>query len=186
MKIDLTSERRKSYMELGEINFWTTTVNQWQKLLWDDSYKAIVIQSLDFLSNARKIDVFGFVIMPNHLHLIWRILGLNGKETPQGSFLKFTAHEFRNKLSVEDPEILHYYKVNAHNKKYEFWQRDPLAIHVYTKEVAFQKLDYTHFNPLAEHWSLASDPTEYYYSSARFYEQGDERFPFLKDLREEF
>ena len=186
MKSVITNEHRKSHMEFGEIYFWTTTVNQWQYLLWGDTYKDIVIQSLDFLSIAGKIDIFGFVIMPNHLHLIWKILELNGKETPQGSFLKYTAHEFRKKLYAEDPERLDNYKVNAHNKDYEFWQRDPLAIHIYTKEVAFQKLDYTHYNPLAEHWNLAKDPVEYRYSSAKFYEEGSKMFPFLKDLREEF
>jgi len=78
------------------------------------------------------------------------------------------------------------FKVNAHNKYHEFWQRDPLAIHLYTKDVAFQKLHYSHNNPLAEHWSLAKDPCDYIYSSAKFYEQGIKSFAFLKDLREEF
>jgi REP element-mobilizing transposase RayT len=32
--------------------------------------------------------------MPNHVHLVWQQLQKNGKETPQGSFLKYTAHEF--------------------------------------------------------------------------------------------
>jgi REP element-mobilizing transposase RayT len=36
--------------------------------------------------------------MPNHLHLIWQQNKLNGKETPQGSFLKYTAHEFLKRL----------------------------------------------------------------------------------------
>jgi REP element-mobilizing transposase RayT len=85
MTTEIPPDRRKSYMEMGEIYFWTTTINQWQKLLWPDAYKDIVIQSLDFLCDAGKIDVFGFVIMPNHLHLIWRALEMNGKETPQGS-----------------------------------------------------------------------------------------------------
>jgi REP element-mobilizing transposase RayT len=45
---------------------------------------------------------FGFVIMPNHVHLIWRTKELNGKETAQGSFLKYTAHEFRKLLYIEE------------------------------------------------------------------------------------
>jgi REP element-mobilizing transposase RayT len=186
MTAEFPPDRRKSYMEMAEIYFWTTTINQWQKLLLDDAFKDIIIQSLDFLSDAGKIDVFGFVIMPNHLHLIWRALEMNGKETPQGSFLKYTAHEFRKKLYEEDPRQLDNFKVNAHNKYYEFWQRDPLAIHLYTKDVAFQKLHYSHYNPLAEHWNLAMDPSDYTYSSAKFYEQGIKSFAFLKDLREEF
>ena len=62
--------KRKSYMEIGEIFFWTATINNWQRLLLKDEYKNIIINSLSYLSDAGKIDIFGFVIMPNHIHLI--------------------------------------------------------------------------------------------------------------------
>ena len=177
---------RKSYMEIGEIFFWTATINNWQKLLQSDRYKDIIIDSLNYLSDAGKIDVFGFVIMPNHIHLIWRTKELNGKETAQGSFLKYTAHEFRKILYKESKNELLSYQVEAYNKEHEFWQRDSLAILLYSKEIAFQKLDYIHYNPIAEHWQLAKEPCEYKYSSAAFYELNKNIFPFLKDLRNEF
>ena len=83
MEEDIFKYKRKSYMEIGEVFFWTATINQWQKLLLPDSYKDVIISSLEYLSNERKIDLFAFVIMPNHLHLIWRTNELNGKETAQ-------------------------------------------------------------------------------------------------------
>ncbi|WP_156522708.1 hypothetical protein [Arachidicoccus ginsenosidimutans] len=104
----------------------------------------------------------------------------------QGSFLKYTAHEFKKLLLKTNPGKLHLYKVNAINKHYEFWQRDPLAIHLFTQEVAYQKLDYLHNNPLAEHWQLVNHPCDYKYSTARFYEDGKKDFSFIKDLRNEF
>ena len=170
-------------MDIGEIFFWTATINQWQKLLQPYKYKDIIIDSLNYLSHAGKIDVFGFVIMPNHIHLILRTKELNGKETAQGSFLKYTAHEFRKMLYMENKNKLSSYQVDAHNKQHEFWQRDPLAILLYSKEIAFQKLDYIHYNPVAEHWQLIQDPCEYKYSSAAFYEMNKNSFPFLNDLR---
>ena len=57
-------QKRKSFIELGEIYFWTATINKWQPLLHTDDYKNVVISSLEYLSNMRKIDVFAFVIMP--------------------------------------------------------------------------------------------------------------------------
>lgn len=173
-------------MEIGEIYFWTATINKWQLLLQQDKYKRMIIDSLNHLSNQGKIDVFAFVIMPNHIHLIWRSKELNGKETAQGSFLKFTAHEFRKMLIEEGGSALANYSVDAANKEYEFWQRDSLAIHLYTKEVAYQKLDYVHNNPLADQWKLATNPCDYKYSTAKFYELGISGFGFIKDLREEF
>ncbi|MDZ4793237.1 MAG: transposase [Bacteroidota bacterium] len=180
------NNERNSHMRLGEIYFWTSTINSWQKLLWSDIYKDVVISSLEYLSDQRKVDVFAFVVMPNHLHLIWRMLDLNGKEMPQGSFLKYTAHKFRKMLYREDRQKLISFQVDSERKEHEFWQRDPLAIPLYTKKVAYQKLDYVYSNPIAGHWQLVTDPGDYKYSSARYYEMGIKNFSFLKDLRDEF
>jgi putative transposase len=178
--------KRKSHMELGEIYFWTATINNWQRLLQTDRYKQVIIDSLEYLSSRGKIDVFAFVIMPNHIHLIWRINETNGKETTQGSFLKVTAHQFKKMLINEGGNVIEDYAVEAYNKKYEFWQRDSLAIPLYTKKVAYQKMDYLHYNPVADQWQLAKDPCDYNYSTARFYELGVKDFDFIKDLRMEF
>lgn len=175
---------RKSFIENGKIYFWTATINKWQKLLLEDRYKDVIISSLEYLSNTGKIDVFAFVIMPNHIHLIWRIVENNGKETSQGSFLKFTAHEFKKMLICEGADLSGY-AVQTHNKNYEFWQRDSLAVNLYSRNVAYQKLDYIHLNPLAERWQLVTDPCDYTYSTAKFYEQGVKEFSFIKDLRDE-
>ena len=172
-------------MEVGEVFFWTATINKWQHLLQEDRFKEVIIQSLRRLSERGLIDVFAFIIMPNHIHLIWRTNALNGKETAQGSFLKFTAHEFKKMLAGNNTELSKY-AVDAHNKQYEFWQRDSLAIHLYSRHVMLQKLNYIHLNPLAAHWNLVKDPWDYYYSSARYYEMNEKNFDFLKDVREEF
>lgn len=152
----------------------------------DDVYKDVVVDSLAHLSNKGKIDVFAFVVMPNHIHLIWRMNEQNGKESAHGSFLKFTAHQFKKMVKEENPGRLTSFKVEALNKNYEFWQRDSLAVQLYSKRMALQKLDYIHNNPLQEHWNLAADPSDYKYSSASYYERGENNFPFLKNLLDEF
>lgn len=181
---ELFVQKRNSYIELGQIYFWTATINKWQNLLLKDEFKEVIIDSFKYLTSIGKLDIFGFVIMPNHIHTIWRCNELNGKETVQGAFLKYTAHQFK-KLLINEKE-LNCYAVNAINKKYEFWQRDPLAIHLFTPIVAYQKLDYLHNNPTTIHWKLADEPANYFYSSASYYELNDIKFDFLKDLRLEF
>jgi REP element-mobilizing transposase RayT len=101
MDKSLLEYSRKSFINLGEIYFWTATINNWHKLLLQDKYKDIVIESLQYLSDNNKVDVFAFVVMPNHIHLIWRTKELNRKETAQGSFLKYTAHAFKKLLKKE-------------------------------------------------------------------------------------
>lgn len=179
----LFEHQRKSHIQMGQIYFWTATINKWQNLLLNNEFKDVIISSFEHLSNLNKIDVYAFVIMPNHIHVIWKVNELNGKETTQGSFLKYTAHEFKKKLN---DGALAGYSVNAINKNYEFWQRDSLAIHLYSPAVAYQKLDYLHNNPTTLRWQLADEPSNYLYSSASFYEHNKTRFKFLKDLRLEF
>ena len=38
---------RKSFMEMGEIFFWTATINGWQHLLKEEQFKAVIIQSTE-------------------------------------------------------------------------------------------------------------------------------------------
>jgi REP element-mobilizing transposase RayT len=171
-------------MEYGKVYFWTATINGWQHLLKNDVFKNIIIHSLTYLVAQKKITVYAFIIMPNHVHFIWQINDVNGKETPQTSFLKYTAHEFKKILQQSGG--LEKYKVIAPNKQYEFWQRDALAIWLFDKKIAMQKLHYIHQNPLAEHWQLVKDPCDYYYSSAKYYEQDEKNFSFLDDLHEVF
>ncbi len=136
--MDANQQLRKSFMQTGEIYFWTATINGWKGLLQNDAYKQVIINSLQYLSSTGKIDVFAFVIMPNHIHLIWRINSLNGKETAQGSFLKYTAHLFKKMLQREENNKLAFFAVAASNKSYEFWQRDFLAVHLYTRAAAYK------------------------------------------------
>ena len=171
---------RKSYTRIGNIYFWTATIHNWLPLLQDDSAKEIIIGSLKYLSEKKLITVYAFVILPNHIHLIWQQNGLNGKETPKGSFLKYTSHLLLKQLNSKGE--ISYYKVVEANKKHEIWQRDSLGIEIYSRSVAKQKLDYIHFNPVSGKWSLAKDDLSYMYSSARFYETGNDEFGFLSDL----
>ena len=170
MTNSLFEPHRKSHIDQGEIYFWTATIHNWLHLLEKDQYKDVIIDSLQWLSDEGKVDVFAFVVMPNHIHLIWRTNEPNGKESPQGSFLKYTAHTFKKMLRQEGYQRLIPYKIDSENKAYEFWQRDSLAIPLFTREVALQKLNYIQNNPLKPHWDLVKTPCDYKYSSARYYE----------------
>lgn len=173
---------RKSFIDIRKIYFWTATINNWNNLLAQDVMKEIIISSLQYLSVQKKIEVYAFVIMPNHLHFVWQMLEMNGKEMPHTSFLKFTAHAFKKELIKNKPQALKLFAVDAENKAYEFWQRDSLAFELTKKETISQKIDYIHYNPTAEKWKLCNDPIDYYYSSAKFYASGIDDFGFLKHI----
>ena len=160
---------RKSYTALNKIYFWTATIHNWLHLLHPTTNKQLIVDCLKHLSDRGLITVYAFVIMPNHIHLIWRQNELNGKETPKGALLKYTAHIFRKELIAKNK--LHHFAETAANKKSEIWQRDSLGIEIFSREVAKQKLDYIHFNPVSGKWSLSKDDLSYYFRLPGFMKQ---------------
>ena len=171
-------------MQLGEVYFFTATITKWRNLLQPEKYKQIILDSLAHLVNAGKISVYGFVIMPNHIHLIWELIEMNGKELPHASFMKYTSHQIQKDLRKNHPNVLERFKVDLETRQYHFWQRDSLPIFLYTPKVAFQKLEYIHNNPLRGKWTLAETPESYYFSSARYYMTGESEFSFLTHISE--
>ncbi|MFN0083086.1 MAG: transposase [Ferruginibacter sp.] len=176
----MQSQIRKSYNTTNRIYFFTATIHEWLPLLAQENNQQLIVDYLKKLCDDGFLTVYAFVLMPNHLHIVWRQNKLNGKETPQGSFLKYTAHEFLKKLKLSGQSKMH--EVNAANKKHEIGQRDSLSVEIYSREVAKQKLQYIHFNPVSGKWLLSKDDLDYHYSSARFYETRLDEFGFLSNL----
>ena len=61
------------YHRYYDIFFTTATILEWKHLLRSDRLKDVVIDSLRYLVRERKAVVYAFVIMPNHIHLVWHI-----------------------------------------------------------------------------------------------------------------
>jgi len=82
MDNELFDIKRKSHIEPYQIYFWTATIPQ-----MDTNTQTRCNEGNDdrfartFVKHKKNV-VFGFVIMPNHIHLIWRLKTLNGKEMP--------------------------------------------------------------------------------------------------------
>ncbi len=157
--------------------FFTATILEWKMLLKPKEYKETIIKSLKYLVETHKVIVYAFVIMDNHLHLIWQVRGNLKQENIQGSFLKFTAEAFKKDLKENNPEFLKAFFVDKADRKYQFWQRNSLSIELYSKEVFEQKLEYIHENPVKA--GLCHFAEDYYYSSADFYSIGVDNFGFL-------
>lgn len=171
---------RKSSMLIDEIYFWTSTIKNWISLLKQEHFKLIVLSSLQYLEHRKLITVFAYVIMPNHIHLIWRMNKMNRTEFPSASFRKYTAHEFKKILRNENEKLLSRFKVEESTREYRFWLRDPLAIHVTNEDMLVRCLNYIHLNPLQKHWKLTNRPEDYKWSSAGYYVNGKDDFEITR------
>ena len=155
--------------------FFTATIQKWKHLLKKNKYKNIIVDILKLHVKEGNVTINGFVIMPNHLHIIWQAKTNNDLPKIQNSFIKHTSKEFKKLLAIDNN--LQAYEVNAIDRKYNFWQRDSLNIELFTEAVFQQKLNYIHYNPVKA--NLCNLPEDYHFSSALFYEKGIDHFSFL-------
>jgi putative transposase len=158
-------------------DFITITCLEWKPILDNDLFKDVVVNSLKFLTRQNRISVFAFVVMNNHLHMIWQMLGDHKREDVQRDFLKFTGQQILKVLRNLNSSLLGELLVEAKDRRYQVWERNALSIPLYSEGFFMQKLEYIHNNPVRA--GLCEHSFEYKYSSAAFYFKNDSTFDFL-------
>jgi len=66
--------KRQGQAEYRQCYFYTDTIFGFNSLLKDDKLKMIIINSWKYLVDSSIIEIYGFVIMPNHIHILWNFL----------------------------------------------------------------------------------------------------------------
>jgi REP element-mobilizing transposase RayT len=123
--------------------------------------------SLRFLVATERVWIYGYVIMPNHIHILWRKQDAWMDKSIQQHFLKFTAQQMKFNLQQHNPLALENYRSTQADRLYHFWERRPYKATMFSRKVLEQKLDYIHNNPVKA--GLSNLPEEYAYSSAKYY-----------------
>jgi REP element-mobilizing transposase RayT len=157
--------------------YFTATIKDWLPLLNTDKYKNIIINSLYFMVENKRIELNAFVVMNNHIHLIWQPLPGHSLFSIQLSFMKFTAQQIKFALIKDSNPILEKCRVNKKDRTFQIWKRNPLSVELSSQKVFLQKMEYIHYNPVEA--GLTSYPEVYHYSSAAFYETGVDHFNML-------
>ena len=81
--------------------FLTSTTVGWVDLFIRDAYKQILAESLNFCIENLGLQIFSYVIMPSHLHMIANAKNDNLSKVI-GSFKKFTSVELIK--SIKSPK----------------------------------------------------------------------------------
>ena len=163
-------------------HFFTATNLNWKKLLAPNKYKDIVIESMRFLVDDKRVIIYGFVIMDNHIHIIWQLQAGRKRNDVQRDFLKYTAQLIKKDMMKHHPDELKEFLVNAKDRKYQFWERNPLSVEIWSENVLLQKLKYIHENPVRA--GICKYPDDYKYSSVLLYKFGKDNWGFLTHLRD--
>ncbi|MEQ9289303.1 MAG: transposase [Cyclobacteriaceae bacterium] len=159
------------------IYFVTFTVVEWVDVFTRSEYKHIVLESLRYCQKEKGLEIYGWVIMSNHLHLIIsRAASGQALSDIVRDLKKYTSSKIieaieKNKHESRRNWMLWIFssagKKNRNNTNYQFWKQDNHAEHLISNKFMDQKLNYIHMNTVNA--DMVDEPEEYRYSSARDY-----------------
>ena len=161
--------------EGDEVYFVTFTITDWLNVLEDDSYKMIIIDSIRYCQNNKGLVVYGYCIMPNHVHMIIQATEQFTISEILRDLKKFTANTIIKKLSdkktVENINILNKFREAGKHltriRNYKVWQDGNRPKLIYSNKFLWEKLNYIHNNPVEK--ELCNKPWDYLFSSATNY-----------------
>jgi len=165
------SEKYKVY-DNSSAYFITFTLVEWIRLFHIPTYAGIVIDSIKFCQDNKDLELYGYCIMPSHIHLIAR-----SEKQPLGTIVrdlkKYTSHQITSGLAKDNDnkQYLNAFLERANeirrNKTYKVWQDGFHPEIIHSNEFFYQKLKYIHQNPVEA--GLVNSQEDYMYSSARNY-----------------
>ena len=88
-----------------DLYFTTATILHWYPLLASDESKDFIIEALRYCDRQKQAKIWAFVIMDNHIHLVWQILEPHSLSKVQQSMLKYTAQRIRNLMLKQNDDV---------------------------------------------------------------------------------
>ena len=149
--------------------FLTCTVVNWLPAFINPSIVQIILESLRFLQNEKRLTLYAYVIMENHLHLI---AAADDLEKEIANFKSYTAREIIDLLKATGQRALlellkRHKREHKRDRRYQFWQEGSHPKLIQGEAMLRQKLDYIHDNPVRR--GYVDEPHYWRYSSARNY-----------------
>ena len=166
------------YNTEGDAHFLTFSCFKRQPFLKSDRTLTWLGDSVTRACALHQYDLWGYVFMPEHVHLLVKptqpdydvsryLNAVKQSVTRKAIGYRITSgkpdHVWDPFLDVHDSGKVHF----------RFWQRGAgYDRNIWTSEEIFEKLNYMHNNPVKR--SLCETPVDWRWSSARYYETGEE------------
>jgi putative transposase len=139
----------KRYQKTGDLHFLTFSCYHRLPYLESDSAKRVFEQSLEAIRTKYSFLVIGYVVMPEHVHLL--------VTEPFAEPLATALQALKISVSARLPQS-------------PFWQRRYYDFNVFTEEKRIEKLRYLHRNPV--HRGLVARPADWPWSSFNHHATG--------------
>lgn len=154
------------------LHYVTFQIVNWVDIFTRQVYRDIVIDSLKFCQANKGLEIYAFVVMSNHIHILLRSSIGKLSDTIR-EFKSFTAKQMLLAIEMEAESrrdwMLNLFefaaKQHKRNEKYQIWTHENHAELIYSDKFIMQKINYIHENPVRA--GIVEKPQDYLYSSAR-------------------
>ncbi len=153
--------------------FITTAAIRHQPIFEREVIKRILVDCLNTGRVLGRYQLYAFVIMQNHIHLILKpeaghrvdAIVCAYKKASAGLIVRHLAAERR----IEFVPELRADRARQTRQRHAVCKGEYQAQNVFSRFFLWQTMRYLHNNPLQSHWRLAARPKDYWWSSAGFY-----------------
>jgi len=153
--------------------YLTFQIVGWVDLFTRKVYRDIVIDSFKYCQQNKGLEIFAYVIMSNHIHIMVR----NQNQDLSGTIRDFKNYTSRKFLETVESDkesrrvwmknVFKYHGKLKNHQINQIWTHENHAELIYSQKFIEQKVEYIHNNPVRS--GIVSNPEDYIYSSARNY-----------------
>ena len=128
-------------MLIKQLNIYISTfsVNKKISVFLDfDETNDIVLSSIRYLVNNSIVNIFSFVIMKDHVHVIWQIKSNFTIDEIVTKFKKYTGKRITGYLRKNDTEYLVYFTSARYDRIYKIWKTNSKNIRIKHPSILYQ------------------------------------------------
>ena len=169
----LLMSRKYKFHDNDKLYFISFATVHWIDVFTREEYSQIVLDSLKFCQEKKGLEMYGWCIMPSHVHMI---IGSNKNKLEDivRDMKSFTSTALKKSIKENVQESRKEWmiwmmeragKKNGNNNDWQFWQQHNKPLEIKDQEMFDKMLEYIHLNPVMAGFVIK--PEDWKYSSAR-------------------
>jgi len=165
--------------------YLTLQIVHWADVFSRKTYRDIVIDSFKYCQQNKGLEIYAYVIMTNHIHLLARSTNSDLSDVLR-DFKRHTSKKIIESIEQGTESrrdwllMIFRYAARKHsrNNEYQVWTHENHAEEIFSNKFIEQKILYIHDNPVRA--GIVENPEDYLYSSARDYADKESLFEICK------